>query len=71
MPTFQPFQNGINSVRDELSAASAVIRKVPAEERSFLRANEHAGILPPKARSTGLWAGSVHARPVQQAQGMQ
>ncbi|CAG0949066.1 hypothetical protein PLCT2_00069 [Planctomycetaceae bacterium] len=71
MPTFQPFQNGINSVRDELSALSAVARKVPAEERSFLRANEHAGILPPKARSTGLRASSDHSKPVHEALGMQ
>ena len=53
MPTFQPFQNGINSVRSEHGAAALNVVNAPAARKAFLRPNENAGILPPKARFAG------------------
>ena len=70
MPIFQPFQNGINSVRRELSAAALTAAGCPAERKTFLRPNENAGILPPKARPAGT-AESRRVGPVPQALGAQ
>ena len=63
MPTFQPFQNGINSVRAELSAATRAGVGVLVETKAFLRPGEHSGILPPKARRHALTGASVRPAP--------
>ena len=68
MPTSQPFQNGINSVRRELSVASIAGVSAPAARKVFLRPDENAGILPPKARLAGA-AESRRVGPVRQAPG--
>ena len=70
MPIFQPLQNGINSVRRELSAAALNVVNAPAAREAFLRPNENAGILPPKARPVGT-AESRRVGPVPQALGAQ
>jgi hypothetical protein len=70
MPTFQPFQNGINSVRRELSAAALTAVSAPAARKVFLRPDENAGILPPKSRLAGT-AESRRVGPVRQVLGGQ
>jgi len=70
VPTFQPFQNGINSVRRELSAAALADFSAPAARKVFLRPDENAGILPPKARPAGT-AESRRFGPVSKAPGAQ
>jgi len=70
LSVFQPFQNGINSVRRELGAAALTAANAPAERKTFLRPNENVGILPPKSRLAGT-AESRRVGPVPQALGGQ